>query len=80
MGGLPWEGFMRLLLNMNGHPFGQLLFSPFYFISSLGRWIAMRTSKIPQWPQWVEEACVIDPNDPYNRDSGWEATRDKTGS
>ncbi len=25
--------------------------------ASLFRWIVMRTSKIPQWPQWVEDEC-----------------------
>jgi len=30
-----------------------------------GRWIAMRTSKIPVWPSEVESACLIEPNDPY---------------
>lgn len=74
-----WEGFMRLLLNMNGWPLFQIIFSPFYFICSLGRWVAMHTSKIPQWPQWVEQECAIDADDPYRRDSGWEAAKESTG-
>ena len=28
----------------------------------------MRTSKIPQWPQWVEDECRIEPDDPWVRD------------
>lgn len=72
-----WEGFMRLLLNMNGWPLFQIVFSPFYFVCSLGRWFAMRTSRIPQWPHWVEQECAIEPNDPYKRESGWEASREK---
>jgi len=28
----------------------------------------MRTSKIPQWPQWVEDECAIAPDDPWVRD------------
>lgn len=74
-----WEGFMRLLLNMNGWPLFQIIFSPFYFICSLGRWVAMRTSRIPQWPQWVEQECAIDVDDPYRRDSGWEAAKESAG-
>jgi hypothetical protein len=34
----------------------------------LFRWIVMRTSKIPQWPQWVEDECRIEPDDPWVRD------------
>lgn len=74
-----WEGFMRLLLNMNGWPLLQIILSPFYFICSLGRWVAMRTSRIPQWPDWVEQECTIDSGDPYRRDSGWEAAKESAG-
>ncbi|OWO78848.1 hypothetical protein B5C26_22970 [Photorhabdus luminescens] len=35
-------------------------------ITSVTRYIAMQTSKIPQWPQEVEEACQVDPDDPIN--------------
>ncbi|OCQ51512.1 hypothetical protein Ppb6_03311 [Photorhabdus australis subsp. thailandensis] len=35
-------------------------------ITSVARYIAMQTSKIPQWPQEVEEACQVDPDDPIN--------------
>ena len=38
---------------------------------SLFRWIAMRTSKIPQWPQWVEDECRIEPHDPWRREPGY---------
>ena len=73
-----WEGCMRLMLNLHGSPILQLLLFPIFFLpTSLGRFVAMRTSKIPQWPQWVEGECAIDPNDPYLRDSGWEAPREK---
>ena len=61
-------GWERLTLNMNGWPLVQLLFQVFFLPMSLFRWIVMRTSKIPQWPQWVEDECRIDPDDPWVRD------------
>lgn len=70
-----WEGCMRLLLNMHGHPIGQIIFSPFWLVCSLGRFIAMRTSKIPLWPAWVEAECAVDPDDLYRRESGWVAPK-----
>ena len=61
-------GWERLTLSMNGWPVLQTLFQVFIFPESLFRWFAMRTSKIPQWPQWVEDECAIDPDDPWVRD------------
>lgn len=58
-------GLKILLLNLNGLFFFQMILFPFFFLCDCGRFIAMHTSKIPVWPQWVEEACQIDPNDPY---------------
>ncbi len=46
-------------------PFG-LIMLPIALITSVARYIAMQTSKIPQWPQEVEEACQVDPDDPIN--------------
>jgi hypothetical protein len=64
-----WKfGWETLTLNMNGMPLMQVLMQAFIFPESLFRWIAMRTSKIPQWPQWVEDECAIEPNDPWVRD------------
>ncbi|WP_227814948.1 DUF6708 domain-containing protein [Nitrogeniibacter aestuarii] len=34
-----------------------------------GRWIAMQTSKLPVWPTEIEDACCIEPGDPYVRDA-----------
>ena len=61
-------GWERLTLNMNGWPVLQTLFQVFFFPMSLFRWFAMRTSKIPQWPQWVEAECAVAPDDPWVRD------------
>lgn len=41
-----------------------LLF-PVCLVISLFRFIAMRTSKIPQWPSEIEATCAIAPGDPY---------------
>ena len=60
-------GWERLTLNLNGRPLLQLMFQVFFLPISLFRWFAMRTSKIPQWPQWVEDECAIEPNDPWVR-------------
>ena len=30
--------------------------------------MASRTSKIPVWPKEVEDACAIEPGDPYVKD------------
>jgi hypothetical protein len=32
------------------------------------RVLAMRTCKIPHWPRDIEAACIVDANDPYQRD------------
>jgi hypothetical protein len=39
---------------------------PFALIESIARYIAMQTSKIPQWSPDVLEACAVDPHDPIN--------------
>ena len=46
-----------------------LLMWPLNWLSVLGRWVAMQTSKIPQWPAEVEAANVVDPGDPYIKDA-----------
>lgn len=44
-----------------------------YLVTYPGRWIALRTSKIPQWPAEVETVNVIETNDPYRKDSSGNA-------
>nr|WP_320130954.1 DUF6708 domain-containing protein [uncultured Holophaga sp.] len=60
-----WYGFMA---NMHGCLPMQIVLSPLFLIFNVGRYFASRTSKIPVWPQEVEEACTTEPNDPYNKD------------
>lgn len=40
-----------------------------YLAAYPGRWLAMRTSKLPMWPKEIEEHCVIEANDPYRKDA-----------
>jgi hypothetical protein len=56
----------RVFANIAGAPFllYWILF-PFCLVVSLFRLIAMRTSKIPQWPKEIEAACAIEAGDPY---------------
>ncbi|MEK7889136.1 DUF6708 domain-containing protein [Burkholderia contaminans] len=62
-------GLRYMFFSLNGQPLGQILLSPVFFVASLGRWFAMRTSKIPVWPAEVEAMCQVDPFDPYLRDA-----------
>ena len=39
---------------------------PLFLLGSVARFIAMRSSKIPRWPEEVEEACRVDPDDPVS--------------
>jgi hypothetical protein len=64
-------GWERLTGGMRGLPLLQLLFQPFLLPISLFRWIVMHTSKIPQWPQWVEDECRVEPGDPWRREPGY---------
>ncbi|HEY9100119.1 MAG TPA: DUF6708 domain-containing protein [Thiobacillus sp.] len=63
-----WNGFHRLIAEMAPVPLVAVLTSPLWFVIAIFRWIAMRTSKIPQWPQWVEDECAIEPDDLWIRD------------
>lgn len=39
---------------------------PLSIIGGIVRYIASQTSKIPQWPQDIQDACNVDPLDPVN--------------
>lgn len=64
------DGFHRIHWKSGGAPFpfmiGMLLL---YLGSYPGRWIALRTSMLPVWPKEIEDACVIEPNDPFRKDA-----------
>lgn len=63
-----WNGFHRLMAEMAPIPVIAYVTAPFWFIVAMFRYLAMRTCKIPQWPQWAEDECQVDADDPYQRD------------
>jgi len=64
-----WNGFHQLMLDAAGTNIAAIVvLSPLVFVNSIGRWIAMHTSKIPVWSQEIEAECQFEPNDPYIRD------------
>ncbi|MCC8367814.1 hypothetical protein J8V57_16310 [Xenorhabdus sp. PB61.4] len=44
----------------------RLLGLPFTLMENFSRYISMLTSKIPQWPEEVENSCEINPDDPID--------------
>lgn len=42
---------------------------PIIAVSSVGRWIAMRLSRIPKWPDEIEEVDRVEADDPYTIDA-----------
>jgi len=61
-------GVVRVFASTANHPFVQLLASPIAALTILGRWFAMYTCKVPRWPDEIEAACPVDPDDPYQKD------------
>lgn len=54
--------------NLKAHPVGVILWVfmlPLNWLSVIGRWIAMQTSRIPKWPDEIEAVNVIEPGDPH---------------
>ena len=73
-----WRWSIALGFMIGAHwPWLQLLLSPVLCPNALGRVLAMWTSKVPKWPQEVEDANPVDPDDPYvmtwrdNAPLGW---------
>jgi len=61
-------GLIRTFAPYAKWPLMQLLGSPLWALTTLGRWLAMYTSKVPMWPENVEAACKVEPDDPYQKD------------
>ncbi|MDR3159275.1 MAG: hypothetical protein LBU11_09785 [Zoogloeaceae bacterium] len=64
-----WFGFWYMMRNNYQFIVAGWLMSPFTFACALGRWLAIKTSKIPVWPAEIEAECQVDPNDPCIRDA-----------
>lgn len=47
-----------------GRPLSIALLSPFIGLTTLTRWLVMKSCKTPQWPAEIEVACRIEPDDP----------------
>lgn len=54
----------------------QPLMSPIWAVITWGRLIAMYTSRVPHWPEDIENECQIDENDPYRKD--WRDNKEFT--
>lgn len=59
------EGFHRIHAEGGSNIIMSIIFAVLAVIAAPGRWFAMHTSKVPQWPEEIEAACVIRPGDPY---------------
>jgi hypothetical protein len=58
--------FERMFANMSGAPIiAFIVMCPFLLLFSVGRLIAMRTSKIPVWPREILASSPIPDEDPY---------------
>lgn len=62
-------GWMRWWSNMQESHVAFWFFAIVMPLIATGRWIAMRTSKVPLWPAEIEAQCRIEANDPFERDS-----------
>ncbi|QYF91778.1 hypothetical protein KY495_13325 [Massilia sp. PAMC28688] len=62
----PAAGFRRVFANFAGSSLlFRIVIAPFCLWVILGRLFATATSKLPQWPAEIEDACAIEPHDPY---------------
>jgi hypothetical protein len=63
-------GFQRMFVDSTGFALPLRLF---WLLTNLiilpGRWFAMRTSKVPVWPNEIEDICPAEPGDPYMKDA-----------
>ncbi|MCW5617523.1 MAG: hypothetical protein KIT32_20580, partial [Rhodocyclaceae bacterium] len=63
------NGFHRMHAELGGNFIMTVIGAALALMLVPGRWIAMQTSKVPKWPQEIEEACRIEPGDPWVRDA-----------
>jgi len=72
----PYESFRQAWAAFAG-PYLHLFIiaSPLILLTTIGRQIAMWTSKIPRWPEEIEATCQVSPDDPNLRDDKHLAPR-----
>ena len=59
-----WEGFMRIAADeITMAPLAAIVFAPFTVLQASARWLAMRSCTIPRWPDHIEAACRVEPDD-----------------
>ncbi|WP_329842377.1 DUF6708 domain-containing protein [Stenotrophomonas hibiscicola] len=63
------EGLRHLRMRYGQYAPVALIYFPFDLASSLARWVAMRTGKLPVWPDDVEAECAVADDDPWVRDA-----------
>ena len=63
------NGFHRMHAELGGNFIMTVIGAALALMLVPGRWIAMQTSKVPRWPREIEEACRIEPGDPWIRDA-----------
>ncbi|EHR8838560.1 hypothetical protein ABJ851_004215 [Shigella flexneri] len=61
-------GFFALIVRGGNWPM-QLIMLPWVGPQALARWFSMVTSRIPHWPEEVEQECEISKTDVYRYDS-----------
>lgn len=60
------SGAERVFAEIVGAPFFMMpVLYAFGLVHICARWLVMRSSKIPRWPEEIEKLCAIEPNDPY---------------
>lgn len=63
-------GFHRMFAEAAGHSLPmRWLGAALAALILPGRWLAMRTSSIPTWPDEIERVCRVDGDDPFVKDS-----------
>lgn len=64
-----FQGWLALTSEFATSPILKIIFTPFFALSFIGRFVYRWTSKVPVWPKDIEDQCQINQNDPYIRDS-----------
>jgi hypothetical protein len=59
------EGFHRMHAERGSNVIMSVIFAALATVSAPGRWFAMRTSKIPRWPDEIEASCQPPASDPF---------------